>query len=50
VSNKWCILYEDFREGVEPRLRGDCSRALKKEDSGEALWYTLFERTIVENY
>ena len=29
VSNKWCNLFENFIKGVEPRLRGGCSRALQ---------------------
>ena len=27
VSNKGCTLFENSKEGVEPRLRGGCSRA-----------------------
>ena len=41
MSNKGCTLFEDSRKGVDPRLGGDCSRALYT--SREALWCTLFE-------
>ena len=50
VSNKECILFEGSREGVEPQLRGGCSRSPKKEALGEALWCTLFEGKIVDDY
>ena len=31
MSNKGCILFEDSKERVEPRLRGGCSRAHRSQ-------------------
>ena len=50
VSNKGCILFEGSREGVEYQLKGGCSRLPEKEGLEEALWCTLFEKKIVEDY
>ena len=36
------------KEGVKPRLRGGCLKDLPT--LGEALWCTLFEGRIVEDY
>ena len=43
MSKKMCTLFEGSRERVESQLRGDCSRAPKKEISGEALSCTLIK-------
>ena len=41
VSNKWCFLFEDYREGVESRLRRDDLIALENEAFEDALHCTL---------
>ena len=42
MSNKGCTLFKNSK-GVEPQIRGGCSRAPGKETSREVLWCTLFE-------
>ena len=43
MSNKWCTLFEGSRKGVEPQLKGGCSRAPEEASRGGSMVYFVRE-------